>query len=209
MKIDVKGSLQSWLDNIIVNAIISESFRCVLAGKSASECGKKFLLKNLFLSVIQFDKLYIIGPTGDPYEDLKNKDIVFIWEIKYLPSPDQLPNNMKKLMIFNDVGVRNQLLMNTFVEVDIVIVIWYILNKIYSRQKVRENCNLFIPFEQRSGATTAIYHDFFKRAELSYDDFSFICEKVWQEPYKYIVIEKSKNRNINGKLRINWDWRNL
>ena len=25
-----------------------------------------------------------------------------------------------------------------------------------------------------------------------------------EEPYNYIVIDKTKNRNINGKLRINW-----
>ena len=41
-QIDVNGSLQSWLDddNIIVNASIPESFRCVIAGPS--ECGKSF-----------------------------------------------------------------------------------------------------------------------------------------------------------------------
>ena len=81
MKIDVDGSLKSLLDddNIVNEAIFPESFRCVITGPS--ECGKtflKFLLKNLFLSSIQFDRLYRIGPTGAQYEDLKNKDIVFI-----------------------------------------------------------------------------------------------------------------------------------
>ena len=72
------------------------------------------------------------------------------------------------------------------------------------RQKVRENCNLFIRFNQKGRSTMAIYHDFFNRADFSYDDFINICEKVWEEPYSHIVIDKSKNRNINGKLRINW-----
>ena len=74
---DVNGSLQSWLDddNIIVNASFPESFRCVIAGPS--ECGKTFLLKNLFSVSIQFDRLYIIGPTCDQNEDLKYEDIVF------------------------------------------------------------------------------------------------------------------------------------
>ena len=87
----------------------------------------------------------------------------------------------------------------------------YLKQNIFSadRQIVRENCNLFIFIEQRGRATTAIYHDFFNRAELSYDDFSSLCEKVWEEPYNYIVIDKSKNRNINGKLRNIWDWRVL
>ena len=133
-QVDVNGSLKSWLedDNIIVIASFPESFRSVIAGPS--ECGKTFLLKNLFLSSIQFDRLYIIGPTGDLYEDLKYEEIVFSKEVKELPSFDQQPKNIKKLMIFDNVGEKNQLIMNTFVEVDIVIVIWYILNKNYSRQ---------------------------------------------------------------------------
>ena len=45
------------------------------------------------------------------------------------------------------------------------------------------------------------------RSQLSYNDFSNICEKMWSRPYNYIVIDKSKNRNDCGKLRINWDWR--
>ena len=86
----------------------------------------------------------------------------------------------------------------------------YLKQNIFSanRQSVRENCNLFIFFEQRVKATTAIYHDFFNRAEFLYG-FSSICEKVWEEPYNYIVIDKSKNININDELRINWDWRVL
>ena len=65
LQINVNGSLRSWLDNanIIVNAIFTESFSCVIAGPS--ECGKTFLLKNLFLGSINFDSLYIIGSTGD------------------------------------------------------------------------------------------------------------------------------------------------
>ena len=86
------------------------------------------------LSCVQFDRLYIIGPTGDQYEDLKNKDMVFIKEIKDLPSPDQLPKDIKKLMIFDDVGGKEPVIKELFVEVDIVNIIWYILNKICSRQ---------------------------------------------------------------------------
>ena len=30
-----------------------------------------------------------------------------------------------------------------------------------------------------------------------------------KEPYNYIVIDTTKNKNINGNLRINWDRRVL
>ena len=77
------------------------------------------------------------------------------------------------------------------------------------RQSVRENCNLFILFEQRGKVLASIYHDFFNNIELSYKDFAIICNMVWKEPYNYIVIDITKNKNVNGKLRINWDRRVL
>ena len=76
-------------------------------------------------------------------------------------------------------------------------------------QSVRENCNLFILFEQRGKVLISIYQDFFNNVELSYNDFANICNKVWKEPYNYIAIDITKNKNINGKLRINWDRRVL
>ena len=84
------------------------------------------------------------------------------------------------------------------------------------RQRVRENCNLFILFEQRGKVLASIYQDFFINVELSYinvelsyNDFANVCNKVWKEPYNYIVIDITKNKNINGKLRINRDRRVL
>ena len=73
------------------------------------------------------------------------------------------------------------------------------------RQSVRENCNLLILFEQRGKVLISIYQDFFNNVELSYNEFANICNKVWKEPYNYIVIDLNKNKkNINGKLKINW-----
>ena len=78
------------------------------------------------------------------------------------------------------------------------------------RQNVRENCNLFIFFEQTGKVITALYYDHFTGSQRSYNDFSNISEKVWSRPYNSIVIDKSKNRYGCGKLRrINWDWRVL
>ena len=75
------------------------------------------------------------------------------------------------------------------------------------RQNVRENSNLFILFEQRGKALTSIYHEFFNGAEDDYKDFTKICKELWREPYYYLIIDISKN--INGKLKINSDWRDL
>ena len=160
MKIDVHESLQSWLDddNIIVKALFPENFRCVKAGPS--ECGRTFLLENLILSSIQFDMLYIIGPTGDQNEDLKNKNIVFIKEIKDLPYRDQLPKDIKKVMIVDDVGGKEPVIIEYFCRgrhsnCNMICLKQNIFSA--DRQNVRENCNLFIFFQQTGRATTAIY----------------------------------------------------
>ena len=65
------------------------------------------------------------------------------------------------------------------------------------RQSVRENCNLFFKFEQRGKVLISIYQDFFNNVELSYNDFANICNKVWKEPYDYIVIDITKNLMVN------------
>ena len=215
--ISVNINLQSWLndDDIFTETTFPDNFRFILSGPS--ECGKTFLLKKLILASIYFDKLYIIGPTGDQYNGLERinpKAIVeFIKDIKYLLSPDKLPKDLKKLMIFDDVRAKEPVINKYFCRGRRNNCNMICLNQnLFSldRQSVRENCNLFTLFEQKRGKVLAsIYQDFFNNVELSYNDFANICNKVWKEPYNYIVIDITKNKNINGKLRINWDRRVL
>ena len=71
ISVNINEDLQSRLndDNIITEATLPENFRCIISGPS--ECGKTLLLKKLILARIYFDKLYIIGPTGDQYEGVE------------------------------------------------------------------------------------------------------------------------------------------
>ena len=173
---------------------------------------------------IYFDKLYIIGPTDDQYEGVESynrrsrnsdddkADVEFVKDIKDLPSPDQLPKDLKKLMIFDDVRAKEPVIKEYFCRgrhnnSNMI----YVNQPLFTidRQSVRENCNLFILFEQRGKVLISIYQDFFNNVKLSYSDFANICNKVLNEPYNYIVIDITKNKNINGKLKINWDWRVL
>ena len=70
----------------------------------------------------------------------------------------------------------------------------YLIQNLFTidRQNVRENCNLFILFEERGKVylfclskevKSFIYKDFFNNVELSYNNN--ICNKVWKEPYNY------------------------
>ena len=71
ISVNINYDLYSWLndDDIITEAAFPDNFRCIISGPS--ECGKTFLLKKLILASIYFDKLYIIGPTGDQYHGLE------------------------------------------------------------------------------------------------------------------------------------------
>ena len=85
-----------------------------------------FLLKKLVLVRINFDRLYIIGPTGDQYEGVESynrqsrnsvddkADVEFVKDIKDLPSPDQLPEDLKKLMMFDDVRAQEPVINEYF-----------------------------------------------------------------------------------------------
>ena len=216
ISVNINDDLDLWLndDDIITEAAFPDNFRCIISGPS--ECGKTFLLKKLILASIYFDKLYIIGPTGDQYYGIERinpkADVEFIKDIKDLASPDKLPKDLKKLMIFDDVKAKEPVINEYFCRgrhnnCNMI----YLNQNLFSldRQSVRENCNLFILFEQRGKVLISIYQDFFNNVELRYNDFANICNKVWKEPYNYIVIDITKNKNINGKLRINWDRRVL
>ena len=92
--IEVNANLQSCLAdvNIIFNPPFPKNFRCIISGPS--ECGKTVLLKNLIIHNMKFDKLYIVGLTGKQYDDLKYLDIVYMKDIKDLPGPDKLPEDI-------------------------------------------------------------------------------------------------------------------
>ena len=119
---------------------------------------------------IQFDRVYIIGPTSDQYDDLKFEDIVFNKDIKDLPPPDQLPKDIKKLVTFDDVGGKEPVINEDFYRVrhGNCDMIYPKLNIFLAdRQIVRANCNLFIFVEQRGKDLVSVYHDFFNNVELS------------------------------------------
>ena len=74
--------------------------------------------KKLILARIYFDNLCIIGPTGDQYEGVERindkADVEFVKDIKGLPSPNQLPKDLKKLLIFDDVRAKEPVINEYF-----------------------------------------------------------------------------------------------
>ena len=98
------------------------------------------------MTKIHFDKLYIIDPTGDQYDGMKHGNIEFIKEREKIVPPDQLPKDIKKFMISDDVRAKEPIINEYFCRG------WHNnCNMIYlnqnpltiDRQNVRENCNVF------------------------------------------------------------------
>ena len=76
---------------------------------------------------------------------------MFIKEIKELPSPDKLPENLKKLMIFDDVEPKERIIKECFCIGRHINCNMINLNQnLFSLdgRGVRENCNLIILFQQ-------------------------------------------------------------
>ena len=135
------------------------------------------------------ENLYISISTGDQYEGVESynrrsrssvddkADVEFVKVIKDLPSRDQLPKKIKKLMILDDVRAKEPVINENFYRSKHNNCNMLYLNRnlfTIDRQSVRENCNLFILFEQRVQALISIYQDFFINVKLSYNDFANI-----------------------------------
>ena len=155
------------------------------------------MLKNLILDGVDFDKLYIIDPTRNQNNDLEYKIIKFIEDLKEIPQSDKLPENLEKLMIFDDVDPREQILKEYFCRgkhsnCNMI----YPNQNLFSsdRQNVRENFTAIILFQQRCNVLQSKHRDFFNDFELSYKNFSKICNKLWREPYNYIISDMTKNK---------------
>ena len=129
-------------------------------------------MKKLILARIYFHKLYIIGRSSDQNEGVEsynrpsrnsvddNADGEFVKDIKDLLSPDQLPKDLKKLMIFDDVRAKETVINEYFCRGRHNNFIMMYLNQnlfTIDRQSVRENCNQFTLFEQRGKVLISIF----------------------------------------------------
>ena len=78
-------------------------------------------------------------------------------------------------------------------------------------QNVRENCDITILLEQNFNQyiETSLKNKFLSIEwtfyEFSYKCFPQICINVCREPYKFVVIDRSKMKNTTGKLLNNLD----
>ena len=95
---------------------------------------------------------------------------MFFKEKKEFPPPDKLPEDIKKLIKFDDVGAKEPVINEYFCRGRHINCNMIYINQNLSssgRQNVRENCNIFVLFRQRGILLNRIYNDFFSDGEIN------------------------------------------
>lgn len=140
----------------------------------------------------------------DPTRKLQNNTIEYFQseEISEIPDPTEFNLKHKNLIIFDDVMLENQSIIESFYtrgrhnNIDCI----YISQNYFKlpRQTIRENSNLLFIFQQDNKNINHIYND--HCSDLDLPNFKLLCKNAWSEKYGFITIDLSKTL-IDGKYR--------
>lgn len=189
--------------------LLPNSIRACLCGPSA--CGKTNTMMNLLLNTngLKFENVYIFGKTlhQSKYQYLKTI-MTTVPEIGFhtFDGLDELPQNVKprSICIFDDVTMESQDVIRKYYsygrhkELDC-----FYLTQSYiciPRHLIRCNINFLLIFKQDELNLKHIYDEHVSCPDLSFSSFKNMCDICWNEPFGYLVIDKSREIN-NGRFR--------
>ena len=188
----VKNIEKPKFDNVNNKASTYENHRHVIIGPS--NVGKTFYMLKVREKIGDQRPIHIITRSPNQYPNYKTSN-----EIK--------PINKYKgsVVIFDDMlGAKNSSQIDEFftrgrhADLDV----YYISQSYFGlpRQSIRNNCNRLILFKQTLRDVQSMYYDI-GAYDMKYDEFKELCHKAWDEKYKYLCIDMTKNKN-EGKYRI-------
>ncbi len=131
----------------------------------------------------------------------------FIGDVSKLPDPNENDDSKKTFYCFDDVILdNNQSLISRFFSrgrhhgIDAI----YISQNYFllDRRSVRENSNIFFIFRQDYRSITNIHFDHVAMDQISLETFRRFCNYCWSEPYSFLTIDLSRDKNL-GKYRRN------
>ncbi|KYQ53670.1 hypothetical protein ALC60_04234 [Trachymyrmex zeteki] len=191
-------------------SMLPTPIRAIVCGPS--NCGKTNVLISLLKSPhgVRFENVYVyLKSLQQPkYQYLTNL-LTPIEEIGYftfsnnsnvIPSNEAFPNS---IFIFDDVAwdkqnaIREYFAMGRHAHVDC-----FYLCQTYTKipkHLIRDNANLLILFKQDGTNLKRVYNDHVN-TDMSYEDFSDLCRKCWQQKYGFLVIDKDSALN-NGRYK--------
>lgn len=199
------------------SALLPNSFRCLIIGKSG--CGKTNLLLSLIEhpSGVRFENLYLISKTlSQPKYEYLEELLTSIDGIGFykFSSPEQMivaqkvkPNS---LVIYDDVICdKNQENMKQFFclgrhfKADVI----YLSQTLsgLDKQKIRDNSNFIILFRLDELNLKHAYNNFHVGCDMSFNQFREFCYSCWKEKYGFVVIDLERTDQSSGKYRKGFD----
>ena len=124
-----------------------------------------------------------------------------------VPDPSVLDSKKKNLIIFDDVLLEKQRIIESYYTKGRhnACQTIYISQSFFGIPKgtVRDNSNLLILFKLNNRDVSNI-HDQIVRDDMDLDTFRRLCKKVWNEKYKFLVINKDED-DVNLKYTDGFD----
>src|SRR5277367_6697977 len=122
---------------------------------------------------------------------------------EFIPHPDQLNSKKKNLCIFDDVLEQRQNIISSYFTKGR----HNSCQSIYISQSymqvpkgtIRNNCNFLILFKLDPVDINNI-HEQIVKGDMTLNEFRHLCNLVWNEKYKYLVIDKY-NEDLDWKYR--------
>lgn len=194
--------------------LLPNSIRCIICGPS--NCGKTNLVVGLLLhkNGLRYKNVYVYSKTlHQPKYIFLEKVLKMVPNVsfsKYSGSEEVIsPHEAKpdSIIVFDDVACENQnnirdyFSMGRHKNIDS-----FYLNQTYSKvpkQLIRDNANLIILFKQDETNLRHVY-DEHVGTDMTWNEFHYMCSKVWRDRFNYLVINKDCQKN-NGCYRMKFD----
>ena len=199
--------------NLLVNLLLGEFDKKELLdydhlfiyGKSLHQPEYKLLNTCFNLNNSKTETFNCFKNKVNPCKNLTNKNTISIEmseDLDTIPDPTEFDTKHKNLVVFDDVMLEKQHLIESFYtrgrhnNIDC----FYISQNYFKlpRQTIRENTNLFFIFKQDQRNVNLIYQDHCN--DISKEDFSLLCRNSWSEKYGFVTIDNTKSVN-EGKYR--------
>ena len=119
-----------------------------------------------------------------------------------VPDPSVLDSKNKNLMIFDDVLLEKQRIIESYYTKGRhnACQAFYISQSFFGIPKgtVRDNSNLLILFKLNDRDVQEIHRQIVS-SDMELETFRTLCKKIWSEKYKFLVINKEHDQDINLK----------